>query len=140
LILLSSLRAACQVIASCIRNHVSSVLPEAFVSRIAISGLEPELPFTTLVKSLRVTKNLLPGGHGQAQRLKAIMPDDAPGCTGVFMGMSMLRYREIDRWPVRGSAANRRRDSASALSGCRAARRGGSPRFGCVDRLACCQV
>ena len=39
LILLSPFRAAARSQASCIRNHVSSVLPNAFVSRIAISGL-----------------------------------------------------------------------------------------------------
>jgi hypothetical protein len=39
------LRAAARSQASCIPSHVSGVLPKALVSRIAISGLMPDLPF-----------------------------------------------------------------------------------------------
>lgn len=75
LILLSFLRAAARSQASCIRNHVSSVLPNAFVSRIAISGLIPDFPLTMLLSACC---------HRQAQRHKAIMPNDATGMHGVF--------------------------------------------------------
>src|SRR5690348_15179874 len=70
------------------RNQVSAVLPKAFDSRIAISGLMPDLPFTTLLSACRVTPSTLapavtesPKGSRQSWRTTR------PGCTGFFMGM-----------------------------------------------------
>src|ERR1700688_245824 len=40
------------------RNQVSSVLPNALVSRIAISGLMPDLPVMTLFRACRVTPRI----------------------------------------------------------------------------------
>src|SRR5271154_647789 len=57
-ILLASLRAAARSYATCIRSHVSSALPNALVSQIAISGLMPDLPFTTLLSACRVTPRI----------------------------------------------------------------------------------
>ena len=41
------------------RSHVSAVLPNALVSRIAISGLMLDLPLTTLLSACRVTPRTL---------------------------------------------------------------------------------
>src|SRR5436309_4060367 len=70
------------------RNQVSSVLPNALVSRIAISGLMPDLPVMTLLSACRVTPRIFapseidnPKGSRQALRMLR------PGCGGFFMGM-----------------------------------------------------
>jgi len=50
------------------RNHVSGVLPKALVSRIAISGLMPELAVDDVIERLAGdADNLGPFGNGQAQ-------------------------------------------------------------------------
>src|SRR5580704_12265685 len=73
------------------RNHVSAVLPNAFDSRIAISGLMPDLPLTTLFSVCRVTPRTSapsvmdrPRGSRQAFRMLR------PGCGGFFIGMVLL--------------------------------------------------
>src|SRR5579859_1051075 len=70
------------------RNQVSAVLPKALDSRIAISGLMPDLPFTTLLRACRVTPSTFapavtesPRGSRQSWRTTW------QGWTGVFMGM-----------------------------------------------------
>src|ERR1019366_3316962 len=75
-------------------NHVSSVLPKALVSRIAISGLMPDLPLTMLLRVCRVTPRIFapavtdrPSGSRQALRTMR------PGCAGFFMGMSRFLLR-----------------------------------------------
>ena len=59
LILLSLLRAAARSEASCIRSQVSGVLPNAFDSLFAISGLMAALQFTTLLRACLVTREPL---------------------------------------------------------------------------------
>ncbi len=52
---------------------------------IAISGLIPDFPLTILLIACLVNaKSLYACGHGQTQRLKAIVANDATGMDGVF--------------------------------------------------------
>jgi hypothetical protein len=69
------------------RSQVSAVLPKAFESLIAISGLMAALPFTTLLRACRVTPRIFapsvtdrPNGSRQAARMLR------PGWGGFFMG------------------------------------------------------
>src|SRR5580658_9027608 len=75
------------------RTHVSAVLPKAFVSRIAILALMPDLPFTILVRVCRVTPRIfapsvtdIPKGARQA------LLTTRPGWAGFFMGMAFLPF------------------------------------------------
>lgn len=86
MILLPALQAAARSHASCIRNQVSSVLPNALVSRIAISGLMPDLPLTILLSACRVTPRTFAQQLRTAQRFKAIVPEYATGMHRVFHG------------------------------------------------------
>src|SRR5260370_12894139 len=78
----------CEIIGSCIRNHVSGVLPNAFESRIAIWGLIPDLPWMTLLSVCRVTPSTSapsvtdrPKGSRHGVRILR------PGWGGFFIGM-----------------------------------------------------
>jgi hypothetical protein len=96
LILLSFLRAAAKSKASCIRSHVSGVLPKAFPSLIAMFGLIPDLPLTTLFSACRVTPRTLAPSvtdspNGSRQSCRTIRP----GCTGFFIGMMCSPFSSV---------------------------------------------
>src|ERR1700682_1808707 len=85
-------------------NHVSGVLPKAFDSRMAISGLMPDLPFTTLLRAWRVTPSTFaaavtesPKGSRQSCRTRR------PGCTGFFMGIEFSSsLMVVDQFNIKG--------------------------------------
>jgi hypothetical protein len=67
-------------------DGVSGVLPKAFVSRIAISGLMPALPLTMLLRVRGVTPRIL--APAVTERPRHALRTIRPGCAGFFMGMS----------------------------------------------------
>src|ERR1017187_10427593 len=76
------------------RNHVSGVLPNALVSRIAISGLIPDLPLTTLLSACRVTpKTFAPAVTDRPKGSRQSCRTMRPGCTGFFIGRVLLSRR-----------------------------------------------
>jgi site-specific recombinase XerD len=73
-------------------SHVSGVLPNAFVSRMAISGLMPDLPLMTLLSACRVTPSsfapsVTDSPDGSRHALRTIRP----GWAGFF---SMFTSRQ----------------------------------------------
>jgi len=82
-----------QVVASCICNHVSGVLPKALDSLIAISGLMPDLPFTTLLRACRVTPSIFAAAvtesfKGSRQSCRTMRPDAWGFSWDVFFSLS----------------------------------------------------
>src|ERR1035441_4850798 len=82
-------------------SHVSSVLPKALVSRIAISGLMPDLPLTTLVRVCRVTpRTFAPAVTDRPSGSRQSLRTMRPGWTGFFMGMAFTPSVVIDQFNV----------------------------------------
>src|ERR1035441_10333243 len=84
----SFLRAAARSKGSCIRNEVSGVLPKALVKRMAISGLIPDLPLTTLLRAWRVTpRTFAPAVTDRPSGSRQALSMLAPGWGGSCIGM-----------------------------------------------------
>src|ERR1035437_6274089 len=83
-------------------SHVSSVLPNALVSRIAISGLMLDLPLTTLVRVCRVTPRIsAPAVTDRPSGSRHALRTMCPGCAGFFIGMSFSPSVVIDQFNVK---------------------------------------
>ena len=96
LIFLSFLRAAARSKASCIRSQVSGVLPNAFASLIAMFGLIPDLPFTTLFSACRVTpRTFAPSVTDSPKGSRQSCRTMRPGCTGFFIGMVCFLFSSV---------------------------------------------
>src|ERR1700733_2127661 len=85
---LSFLRACARSKAICIRSQVSGVLPNAFESRIAISGLMPDLPLITLVRVCRETpRAFAPSVTDKPKGSRHAFFMLRPGWGGLFIGI-----------------------------------------------------
>jgi len=85
------------------RKPCFRVLPNALDRRIAISGLIPDLPFTTLLRAWTGdTERLRASGYGESQRFEAIVANDATGMNGVFHGHRFYALMVIGQLNVKG--------------------------------------
>src|SRR5580700_7188238 len=95
------------------RSHVSGVLPNALESRIAISGLMPDLPLITLLSACRVTPRTFapavtesPRGSRQALRMLR------PGCGKFFMGIGFSPLVIVDQSNIKCVAIFETKDNS----------------------------